>query len=279
MPYSPSADNAAAPLDAEYASSAAAEFRTLKTKLNLLFLSSNIVTAQNAIYSTKGFATGNIGGGSDIFFGVLGAAQRTAGVGSTFGGYFSASQGDNVVSDAGKSCQGIYVEAFTGSVNSQCHTFCGANLNVVQRDPNGQDFVQALCLRFNDRTAAFDAGSVVGGLGANKFNNNASAISIQSQRRSTATEHCGWSRGVKFEPYSLDSDNTISVPVAIDFEGIATSDSSSDPVAFSFAPGSLDLTSPATNSGAVNMPTKVAGWIPVKVGGSVTLAIPLHSIA
>lgn len=279
MPYTPVADNAAAPLDTEYASSMGAEFRTLKTKLNLFFLSSDIVAAQNAIYSTKGLALVNGGpGGTDVLFGLSASSTRTAGNGSTFGGYFSAVQGNNTAADVGKTCQGIYVEAFTGSIASQVNTFCGASVNVIQRDPEGQDFVQGICVRFANRISALESGSVVGGLGSDKYNVNSTAFSIQSQRRSTATEKCGWSSGIKFEEYSLDADDTIPIPQAIDFRGISVKDCAANPVIFHLAEDTLNLVAPATNGGAVNMPTKVAGWIPVMVDGTVTMAIPLHTI-
>ncbi len=278
MPYIPNPDDATAPLITEYASTAAAEFRALKAKLNNFFLNTNISTSQNAIYTQMGVAAINTGGSSDLLFGVLGNPTRTTGDGPTLGGFFSAVQGDNIITAGGQFVRGMLVEAYTGSVVSQCQQLIGQDIVSVQRDNNGQaDGIWGQRLRFQNRVSALDAGSVVGGLGADMYNTNAIASLISSQRRSTATEKCGWSKGIVFEDYALDEDSANPIPVGIDFSGLATHDSAAEPICMAVATGSLS-TAVATNGGAVVMPTVVSKWIPVMVDGVVTHAIPLFTI-
>lgn len=282
MAYTPNPDDAAAPLDTGYASSAALEFRTLKAKVNQLFLSSNINTAENAIYSTKGLALVNSGGTtSDQLFGVLGSASRTGGSGAVLGMYASATLGDTVTLASGAAHNGLLVEAFTGSTDSICGDggIVGARVITVQRNNVGQDAVIGLISRFQNRISSLDGGAVVGGAGDDLYNVNSKAISIQSQRRSTESEKCGWAKGIVFEDYSLDDDdNTAAHPCAIDFTGLDSYDSSRRPVPFEFGAGSLETVA-VTNSGSVVMPTVLLGVLRFNVDGAGTYGIPVVSLA
>lgn len=282
MPYTPNPDDADAPLSTEFVSSAAAEFRALKGKLNSLFLSSAIDTDQNCINSTKAFATDNTGGdGSELLQGIRGATSRTGGTGSVVAGYFSAVLADSVTQSSGAAVRGLLVEAFTGSTDSVCGTsgISGAAILVVQRNNAGQDAAIGALIKFQDRTSALDGGAVVGGIEDDKFNLNSMAVLIQSQRRSTEGEKCGWARGIVFDSYSLDEDdNTTAHPAAIDFEGLADYDSARMPVPFNFDADAIEAVA-TTNAGAVTPPTTLRGFLRVTVAGLGTFGIPVCSLA
>lgn len=280
MAYTPDSDDAAAPLATAFASSAALEFRTLKSKVNQLFLLSNINTSENAVYSTKGIATVNSGGsGSELRFGASLTVERSAGTGSVIGASISAALANSLTLGGTAAVQGLLVQAFTGVTDSLATALYGANVVVVQRTAAGQDSVTGIAVKFQNRLSSLDAGAVVGGIGDDLFNNNSAAVRIQSQARSTETEKCGWARGIVFEASSLDEDDaTGAEPIAIDFTGIATYDSSKLPVPFAFASGQKSAAA-ATNGGAVAMPTVLSGWIRINIGGSNGFAIPVCTLA
>lgn len=281
MAYTPDPDDAAAPLDTAFASSAASEFRTLKTKLNQLFLSSAVDTDENSINSTKAFVAANSGGsGSELWMGVRGSASRTGGTGSLVAGYFSAALGDSVTQSSGAATRGLLVEAFTGTTDSVCGTpgVSGATILVIQRNHSGQDAAIGCIIKFQDRTEALDAGAVVGGVGDDMYNLNSIALLIQSQRRSTEGEKCGWSSGIVFDNYCLDDDDdTTAHPTAIDFSGLASYDSARQPVPFNFNSAHIEAVA-TTNAGAVTPPTTLHGFLRITVAGAGTYGIPVCSL-
>lgn len=281
MPYTPNPDDAAAPLDTAYASSAALEFRTLKAKVNQLFLSSAINSAENAINTTKSLNVDNTGGStSDILLGLRGAASRTGGTGSLLGGYFTAVLGDTLTLASGAAVRGLLVEAYTGSTDSVSGTpgLNGAAIITIQQRHAGQAAAIGAIIKFQDRPSALDGGAVVAGLGDDKYNLNSSAIFIQSQRRSSATEKCGWSKGIIFDSYALDDDdNTVKHPCAIEFDGLASFDSARRPVPFNFNTASIEAVA-TTNGGATTPPTTLEGFIRITVAGLGTFGIPVCSL-
>lgn len=271
MPYVPNADNENAPLDTEYASTAAAEFRTLKAKVNDLFKISDIDPADNTIYTKTGFGVINVGGGAQQLPGFIAAVNRTAGNNVTFGGLFAA--------DIGPSLTTGVVTAFVGrsstsTVDSQCGTLTGIQGKVTQRDPDGQTWVFGLRSSFANR---FVDGVAVPDIGADLHNHHSIAIQIDSQRRSSAGEKCGWSRGIRFEDYSLDEDDLLDYGVAIDFTGLGLSDAANGTVPFELNGVNVE-TGAFTNLGAVVMPTICAGWWRISVNGIRTWAIPIFSV-
>jgi hypothetical protein len=282
MPYTPNPDDAAAPLNTEFASSAALEFRTLKAKLNQLFLSSAINSSENSINSTKAFVVDNTGGsGSELWMGVRGAASRTGGTGSVLAGFFSAALADSVTQASGGAVRGTLVEAFTGSVDSVCGTpgLSGVTSVVVQRNHSGQDVTAGMIVKFQDRTDALDAGAVVGGIGDDLYNKNAIGLLFQSQARSTEGERCGWTRGIVFDSNAIDEDaNTISHPSAIDFNGLAAYDSVLMPVPFNLNASAIEVVA-TTNGGATTPPTTLLGFLRFTVAGVGTFGIPVCSLA
>lgn len=282
MAYTPNPDDATAPLDTAYASSAALEFRTLKAKCNQLFLLSAFSASENVVNSSSGFSTDNTGGsGSELLKGLRGASSRTGGTGSVLGGYFTGLLGNSVTQSSDATVRGVLVEAFTSPLDSICGTsgLNGAGIVVVQQRDSGQDAVVGLQLKFQDRGSLLDAAAVVAGLGDNLYNHNAVAIEIQSQARSTENERCGWSQGIVFENGSLDEDdNTVAHPTAINFAGLADYASTLRPVPFNFSNDSIETVA-ATNSGAVTPPTTLRGFIRFTVEGAGTFGIPVCSLA
>lgn len=284
MSYTPDADDSAAPLNTEFASSAANEFRTLKAKINKLFLASSINDAQNSVRLLLApvvinEGTNGDGGGSDLLFGFLGDAVRTAGDGSTLGGYFTANVGDNVTAAGSSRSAGILVESYSGVTNSNLGQQTGADINVIQRNNAGQTFVYGVSVRFYDRPSALDGGPVEGGLGSDLYNHYSVGMIIQSQRRSSSGEKCGWSRGIRFEDYSLDEDDTIAIPQAIDFTGLHLTDATGvdgvKSVPFHFHDGDLrgDVVIPGTI-----VPGNITAWVPIMVSGVAKYALPMYQI-
>lgn len=68
--------------------------------------------------------------------------------------------------------------------------------------------------------------SAGGGLGSNFYNKNAKAIVVDSAQRSATGEWCGWTRGIAFGEYSLDSETDAAYtasrayPIGIDFSAL-----------------------------------------------------------
>jgi len=281
MPYIPNSDNAAAPLDTEFASTAAAEFRALKLKVNGFFLAAGYNADENSNHTDKALALFNINqdNGTNIVYSVLGLARRSGGTGTVVGGYFSASVGDNVELGAGVAAQGLLVEVNTSSVASIAPELCGGCFHLVNRNDTGQDRIFGVMVNFRNRDTAL--ADVAGGLGDDKYNLNAIALSVQSQRRSDTGEKCGWKIGLRFEDFSLDEDDAGPVPVAIDFTGISQTDATGDgnfvSVPFHFNTSTLSEAD-GTSGGAIDPPTKIDSFIPVMVNGVAAYGIPLYAL-
>lgn len=288
MPYLPDPDDSAAPLNTEYAASAAQEFRTLKAKVNNFFLNSQANANENSNRTNKGLNIFNIGG-TDLasHFALTALASRTTGTAGVYAGFFSATLGPSLTVDVGGNVRGILVQANTSPVDSFCNILYGADIITLQACHQGQDFVIGQRIRFQDRDTSLDGGAVVGGIGDDKFNHFAVGLMFEAQARSTATEKCGWSRGIRFEDFSLDEDDSIGVPQAIDFTGISQTAAAGiaigaetvKSVAFHFNTDSLlSAVGLFTNAGAVVMPTVVEFVLPVMIDGIVVGGIPICSI-
>lgn len=280
MAYVPDPDDASNPIDTIFISTAAAEFRALKAKVNQNFMKSSINVEENAIYSTKGYAAQNSGGvASETMFGMRGTISRTGGSGNALGGFFSGLLANGVTQLGGAGVGGILAQAFTeplavvGTSGIISGTFV-----VVQQNHAGQPAMAGTLIKFQDRELINDANPVIGGLGDNKYNAGSMAIYIQSQRRSSAGEKCGWSRGIVFEQYSLDDDfDTAQHPCAIDFSGLAGFDSAKMPVPFNFNSATLETVA-TTNSGAVVPPTSLQGFIRITIADLGIFGIPVCSL-
>ena len=289
MAYIPNPDNGLAPLDTDFASTAAAEFRALKTKVNTLFLQSEFSVPANSNLTHNGIAVFNIGGdptNTQDLVGVLSLASRTIGSESTIGFYASVSISDNITTDEsqGGMVYGALLEANTSVVNSIANELHGCCIFTVNRNNNGQNVIAGLCVNFANRDASLgDTGSsVIGGIGNNRYNHQAVGLILRSQERSSAGEHCGWRDGIRFENYSLDADDEQPTPCGIDFTGISVTHAEGDAngfkcVPFHFNTDTLD-DRPGTGEGTIPPPAMIDGWLPVMIDGIVTHGIPLYAI-
>jgi len=273
MPYVPNADDAAAPLDNELVSTAALEFRTLKTKLNNNFLSSDYFpTAKTQKFTTMPWYEILAVPDSQIYGFTLNV-QRTGGT-TSFSGMFVASRmADNMNIPT---LWGAAIEASNGITNSVLGiAMIGAEIACFQRNNVGAPQTIGIDVVFGNRSQAAAGGAVEGGLGANLYNKNASGIRISSQPRSTTGECCGWSRGIKFENGCLDRDNFGTPnPFAIDFVGLGVYNALAFPVCFNFPASHLEAV-PSTNTGTIAPPTQYEGMIRIGKAGNITFAIPV----
>lgn len=210
MPYTPNADDATAPLASVLAGTAAEEFRTLKTKVNNLFLASDYnpdillqtlkagtvlnisvppSTSSAVVYGASANITRN-----DITPGgaVVVAAQLNGHLGNNLDGFAT-----NV------SVFGIACEAWTSEVASHA-TLVGLEASVISQYNANKMALVGMNSVYKDRPDTLYSGAVSQGLGANKYNANSRAIFISAQPRSTAGENCGWGRGIMFDGGCFD---------------------------------------------------------------------------
>lgn len=128
-------------------------------------------------------------------YGFLGVTNRISSsgpvVGAQFSGFSSVGFTDVV---------GLRGEA--GSVNSVPNILTGVEGVVLSQESNSSEKKVGIRSVFKNRPVDF--ASVPGGLGTNKYNQNAWAYAVESQSRSSAGEFCGWSRGIVFAAGSLD---------------------------------------------------------------------------
>lgn len=109
-------------------------------------------------------------------------------------------------------------------------------LTVASFEPGNTGAKVASSIFFADRLNASDVAgsysyalasgtlsSAGGGLGSNFYNKGAIAVKIDSQARSSTGEYCGFTRGMKFTEYALDSETDAAYsgsrayPIGIDF--------------------------------------------------------------
>ena len=276
MSYTPNADDATQPTIIQLASSAALEFRTLKTKINKLFLSSAFNDTDNTVDFFRGSSWINQSSGPNLVYGVIASATRTGGTGSIFAGVASAVIGNNVNLASTTLAAGLNVEMWTSPVNSSASSdtgLFGEIISVLQQNPAGQVWSRGLEVGFYNRPLGTAA--AVSGLGADLYNKQATGISIRSQQRGTDGAKCGWVAGIRFENYALDEDSfTTQHPTAIDFTGLGLTNASIEPVHFNFNDGRV-ITSATDNTGSVTAPTTYRGFIRVSIDGNANYAIPV----
>lgn len=282
MPYVPNSDDATNPLDSTPASTAAAEFRALKTKINKLFLNSSFDDVNNTVGILRGINAINVGAPVDTLIGIVAAVNRSGGVNSVIAANASAVLANNVTLDVTAALVGLNVEAWTSevaSIASSVYGMSGIKTTVVQQNEDGQaGWVKGIESRFQDRSTAGDGNPVLAGLGSNNYNKLSTAFYVTSQRRSSAGERCGWSVGMRFEDYSLDADNDVDSPQAIDFTGLGLCASVREPSHFNFSGLVLQIAN-STDAGTVTFdPTQCMGFIRVSVDGDAAFGIPLVSI-
>lgn len=132
-------------------------------------------------------------GGSLVGLYAQGQAQQ--GGGSTWGAVVEARNG--------------YFNLYTPTVAS---TLIGLEADVVNQYSNSIFPLVGINTVFANRNTATPSG----GLGSNKYNNNAWAIYISSQPRSALGEYCGWTKGIYFDPISMDLSIGAILAVGID---------------------------------------------------------------
>lgn len=239
MPYIPVPDDVTQPAATVLAGTAAEEFRNLKTKINNFFRQDGYhapLLQQNCQAGTMTML--NLPAGTDpgILYGHavnitrndLAAGGVPGGV-QVVAGQFTAAMGASLNGLArNASVFGIATEAWTDWQGASHATLIGGEVSVIsQYNANTMPLI-GLDVVYKNRPDGFAA--VRQGLGANQYNTYSRAIEISSQPRSTATEFCGWHRGIIFEGGCLDNmkDPTSGGPVGavgIDFTplGVAAS--------------------------------------------------------
>jgi hypothetical protein len=209
MPAVASADDSTKPLDNDLvnypASQGAAEFRTLKDKVNKLFLASQVDTIGEFLIVTnnRGMYVGYLAtpvNTTSILYGYACNVTRTGKDNHVVGAQLNAWLADNVTLVAGQ-VFGCVSQVATG-VNNSVATLVGnesAVCNLWNANTNSKVGYNPVFKNRSDGAAA-----AASGLGANKYNGSAWAIYISSQQRGTDGAFCGWMKGIYFDEWSMD---------------------------------------------------------------------------
>lgn len=204
-------NDAALPLDnnaTSPASEGAAEFRALKAKINALWVTGGVdATFPKLINVSRGF-------NFDVIDGTVVDLQASkfkitrnvnAATKNTQAFTAEAALANGVTVTTGF-VSGItaFTTIGTGCVFGACYAL---NAGVFQQTHNNATgLVVGLYLQFANRLTGGIAAP--GGLGANQYNNAATAMLIDSFPRSSSGEYCGWKTGIKFTAASMDRDLT-----------------------------------------------------------------------
>lgn len=207
-----SADDVSRPVDndatSDPAAQGAAELRAIKTKLNNIFLNAGIdadgpklitMNGQRGYYNKYSLTPAD---NTVILYGWACDVYRTGADNHTVGGQFNARLQAGTI---GGGVWGIATEAWSYPASSP-GILVGAELSTIQQNAAyaGSGSL-GLYLTFKNRPDG--AAAPTSGIGANRYNKGATAISIASQPRGTSGEYCGWNKGIYFDTYSMDLDN------------------------------------------------------------------------
>lgn len=197
---------------------------------NPMTLTDTLLTSQDLVTIDKGLYSAYNSSASDIVYGFAANVVRDAGSFLTVG-----------MQCSGIVTSGLTEAAFGGNLNAvglsgYASSLVGLEIDVASYTPGNSAEKWGMNLIFFDRAGngsnpgqysyPFPFGtytSVGSGLGANLYNKNAKAVVIESQPRSSAGEYCGWSRGIYFKEFALDSETNSSAPgsraypIGIDF--------------------------------------------------------------
>lgn len=282
-PYTPDPDDFAAPLDTDWASIGAAEFRALKEKLTNFFSTSGINATDNTYYIEHGAYFINTNASASPVRAIVAAAERSGGNGAVIGADITGGLADGVSASVNDIVAGALV---TGIVNVGASAGLDGleaiRAQAIQRDHNGQVYVKGLAIKFLNRGELETAAP--GGLGSNGYNSNSVGIFITSQAPSTSGENCGWGRGIMFNSFSLDDDIGASLPrpIAIDFTpAMGNFNSAKRPLPFHCTGNMLEngtALDQATGTYTID-PTKLAGVIRIVFDDAAIYGIPIVAIA
>jgi hypothetical protein len=209
MPAVASSDDATKPLDNDLvnypASQGAAEFRTLKDKVNKLFLNSAVDSVGEFLIVTnnRGLYVGYLANPTlttSILYGYACNVTRTGKDNHVVGAQLNAWLADNITLVAGQ-IFGCVSQVGTGVLNSVA-TMVGNESAVCNFWHSNTNRKVGYNPVFKNRLDG--AAAAASGLGANKYNAGAWAVYISSQVRGTDTAYCGWTKGIYFDQWSMD---------------------------------------------------------------------------
>lgn len=207
---------------------------TLVTASNFagMTISNALMASQDLLTIDKGFYSAYASAKSDIVYGFAANVVRTAGDYLVVGAQTSAiGAGATTGTMFGSNFNAVGLNSFAGAL-------VGQEIDIASFDPSNQSNKWALNIVFANRAGANpgqysytfpNAGTYTNagaGLGANFYNKNAVAIQIDSNQRSATGEWCGWTRGLRFGEYSLDSEtdaayaSSRAYPIGIDFSAL-----------------------------------------------------------
>lgn len=190
------------------------------SKLAGMTLSDSLMTSQDLLTIDKGFYSSYASAKADIVYGFAGNIVRTAGNYPVVGAQTSAiGAGATTGTMFGSNFNAIALATFTGAL-------VGQEIDVGSYNPSNTSNKFGLNLVFANRASTnpgqysytfpnsgtfTNAGS---GLGSNFYNRNSIGIQIDSVQRSATGEWCGWTRGLRFGEYSLDSETDAAYPAS-----------------------------------------------------------------
>lgn len=189
-----------------------------------------LLATQDLITIDKGFYSAYESSKSDMIYGFAANVVRMSGNYRTIGAQCSAIVGPVAEIAFGSNFNAIGLSGTTSAL-------VGQEIDVGSFTPNNTANKYGLNLIFFDRGGTnpgeynyvLPSGTYAnagGGLGSNYYNKNAKAVVIESQERSATGEYCGWTRGIHFGEYSLDSETDAAYsgsrayPIGIDFSAM-----------------------------------------------------------